>query len=45
MPDNPEKKILRIVFTQEEKKIARRNIENFRQSYVIDTKEMILEYD
>jgi len=41
----PKKKILRIVFTQEEKKIARRNIENFRQSYVIDTKEMILEYD
>lgn len=41
----PKKKILRIVFTQEEKKIARRNIENFRQSYIIDTKEMILEYD
>lgn len=39
------KKVLRIVFTQEEKKVARRNIENFRQSYIIDTKEMILEYD
>lgn len=39
------KKTLRIIFTQEEKKIARRNIENFRQSYVIDTREMILEYD
>ena len=38
-------KVLRIIFTQEEKKIARRNIENFRQSYIIDTREMILEYD
>lgn len=43
--DIKKKKVLRIVFTQEEKKTARRNIENFRQSYIIDTKEMILEYD
>jgi len=39
------KKTLRIIFTEEEKKVARRNIEHFRQSYVIDTRELILEYD
>jgi hypothetical protein len=38
-------KILRIVFTQEEKKVVRRNIDGFRQSYIIDTREMILEHD
>jgi hypothetical protein len=38
-------KVLRIIFTQEEKKIVRKNISNFRQSYVIDTRELILEYD
>lgn len=38
-------KKLRIIFTQEEKKVARRNIDNFRKSYIIDTREMILQYD
>lgn len=36
---------MRIIFTQEDKKQARRNIDKFRQSYVIDAKEMIYEYD
>ena len=36
---------LRIIFTEEEKKVARRAIDDFRRSYVIDTKEMILEHD
>jgi hypothetical protein len=36
---------LRIIFTQEDKKLARKQIEGFRQSYVIDVREMVLEYD
>lgn len=34
-----------IIFTQEDRKTARKGIENFRQSYIIDTKEVILEAD
>jgi predicted kinase len=36
---------LRIIFTQEDKKLARKQIDGFRQSYVIDVREMVLEYD
>lgn len=36
---------MRIIFTKEDKKLARKSIEGFRQSYVIDAREIILEYD
>ena len=36
---------MKIIFTQEDRKIARKGIEGFRQSYIIDTKEVILEAD
>jgi len=36
---------MRIIFTAEEKKTARKQIEGFRQSYVIDVREIILEFD
>lgn len=36
---------LRVILTQEDKKSVRRRIDNFRQSYVIDTREMVLEHD
>lgn len=38
-------KKIRIIFTQEDKKTARKNIIDYRKSYIIDTKEMILQYD
>lgn len=36
---------MRIIFTQEDRKIARKNIDGFRQSYIIDAREMVLESD
>jgi hypothetical protein len=36
---------MRIIFTKEDKKIARKRIENFRKSYVINARELILEFD
>lgn len=36
---------MKIIFTQEEKKVARKSIDGFRQSYVIDAREMIYQYD
>ena len=36
---------MQIIFTKEDKKIARKTIDGFRQSYVIDAREMILEPD
>lgn len=34
-----------IIFTQEDRKTARKGIDGFRQSYIIDTREIILEVD
>ena len=36
---------MRIIFTKEDKKVARKKIENFRKSYVINARELILEFD
>lgn len=36
---------MRIVFTTEEKKSARKMIDGFRQSYIINAKEIILDQD
>jgi hypothetical protein len=36
---------MKIIFTKEDKKTARRGIENFRRSYVINAREIILEFD
>lgn len=36
---------LRIVFTAEDRKMARKNIPNFRQSYIVDARDIILELD
>lgn len=36
---------MKIIFTQEDRKTARKSIKDFRQSYIIDTREIILEAD
>jgi hypothetical protein len=36
---------LKIIFTKEDKKIVRKSIDGFRQSYIIDAREIILEID
>lgn len=36
---------MKIIFTTEDKKTARKSIAFFRQSYVIDAREIILEFD
>jgi len=36
---------LKIIFTTEDKKIVRKTIDGFRQSYVIDAREIIVEFD
>ena len=36
---------MKIIFTQEDRKTARKGIDGFRQSYIIDTREIILEVD
>lgn len=40
-----EVKKMKIIFTIEDKKTARKLIENFRSSYIIDAKEIILKQD
>jgi len=36
---------LRFIFTTEEKKIARKGVDGYRQSYIIDCREFVLEFD
>ena len=36
---------MKFIFTTEEKKIARKTIEGYRQSYIIDCKEFVLRFD
>lgn len=36
---------MKIIFTTEDKKTARKSIDSFRQSYLIDAREIILEFD
>jgi adenylate kinase family enzyme len=36
---------LKIIFTKEDKKTARKRISGFRQSYVIDARDIVLEFD
>lgn len=36
---------MKIIFTKEDKKTVRKTIEGFRQSYIIDAREIILEFD
>lgn len=36
---------MRFIFTTEEKKVARRGIEGYRQSYVIDCREFVMQFD
>jgi len=36
---------LKIIFTKEDKKVVRKTIDGFRQSYIIDAREIILEFD
>ena len=37
--------IVRFIFCTEEKKIARKGIDGYRQSYVIDCREFVLEFE
>lgn len=36
---------MKIIFTKEDKKLARKSIEGFRQSYIINAREIVLELD
>jgi hypothetical protein len=36
---------LKLIFTKEDKKTARKKIGGFRQSYIIDARELVLEFD
>jgi hypothetical protein len=36
---------LRFIFTTEEKKVARKGIDGYRQSYIIDCREFVLEFE
>lgn len=40
-----EVKIIKIIFTKEDKKIVRKSIEGFRSSYIIDAREIIVQAD
>lgn len=36
---------MKFIFTKEDKKIVRKTIDGYRQSYIIDAREIILEFD